>query len=381
MPEVAKETPPPVEPKPAWLIIGMPTIPRRGETGGVELKKTLLFRTIKSIADQIKGTAWEPHPVAGGGVRVLVMNNRPGDHPYFSAARDYFGHMYHFIDFRENNSPHEDKDLPRAAEFINDGKEEPTPKVRRQTLDVVALLDAVVGNSTYFYFTEDDFEFCENTLMAIQYMIERANRYQGLHSWTGIRCGFGLNGIIMHNSDPVQDLRRFRDYLLRHFNRRPPDHLVVEFYAKESKEARKYFGADRHVMAFRYNVAKHIGGTQSTLREESAWSFPGCFTELIAPQVFPVEAWNPVDCPHDDIWPCNYRNGAVHRSTIVWNSDKEAHVSNNRIIYVNKKEEEQHAADHEADGAAGHADDVPVVHHDEFAKKKHGHKHKHHAPV
>ena len=157
-------------------------------------------------------------------------------------------------------------------------------------------------------------------------------------TFTSLRCGFGLNGIVMHNRAPYNDVSRFREYLLRHYPRRPPDHLIVEYFAQESHEAREYFGGtgqSRVVAAFRHNLFEHLGGSVSTLREEEAWSFPGCFSDLIAPQVFVVEAWNPVDCPHDDIWPCNVPHATP--TVITWNTSREAQVSLDRVVYVQSK--------------------------------------------
>lgn len=320
----------------AFLIVGVPTVPRRGEDAATPLVETLLYRTLASMEVQMTGAF-------GHGVKVLVLNNRPGHHVTFERVREHFKAST-WAEFRDNVKPHADTNVPWAAEFAGSNKEQPTDAVRRQTLDVASLLDAAAARSRYYFFAEDDFAFCDNTLMALRYMIQRADEYQGPGAWSAIRCSFGLNGIVMHNSAlPSQppatqaaggDVAAFRTYLLRHFNRRPPDHLVVEWYAKESREAVAYFGHARRVMAFRYNVAQHLGGHKSTLRVEEAWSLPGCFTELIAPQVFVVEAWNPVDCPHDDIWPCDFNRGRVRPTMIVWNNASEAHVSNSRIVYV-----------------------------------------------
>jgi hypothetical protein len=199
--------------------------------------------------------------------------------------------------------------------------------VRRQSLDVAALLGAAAGRSRYFLFYEDDFHFCRDALVALQYMVGKAHRAEGRDAWSAIRCSFGLAGIVMQNGGAAAggaapthaDVAAFRRYLLLHFGRRPPDHLAVEFYARESRGSRAWFGA-RRVMAFRYNVLRHDGAT-STLRESGGWSMPGCFTPLVAPQLFEVEAWSERDCPHDDLWPCDSK--ARQPGSIDWGERKE----------------------------------------------------------
>ena len=104
----------------------------------------------------------------------------------------------------------------------------------------------------------------------------------------------------MRNSDlPV-----FSQYLVHHQMRRPPDHLVVEWYAGETEES-KIYKSGRVNIGFKFNLFDHIGSV-STLRKEitSANSFPHCFDQLLVPTVFEVEAYNPIVCPHEDIWPC-----------------------------------------------------------------------------
>ncbi|KAH8053508.1 hypothetical protein JL722_9346 [Aureococcus anophagefferens] len=69
--------------------------------------------------------------------------------------------------------------------------------------------------------------------------------------------------------------------------RRPPDHLVVEWFAGETEESRGYRG-DRQHLGFRWNFFDHIGA-RSTLRAQTSGKMPACYEELLAPVVFPVE--------------------------------------------------------------------------------------------
>jgi hypothetical protein len=307
-----------------WLIVGIPTVPRRLDNAE-HVEQSLLFRTLRSYVDQLEAA------VPRSPVTIVVMNNRPGQHPIFERVKQRLQAASQWIRFMDRPDELPDTDMPMDPEFSRNHHEPPSPQVRRQTLDIISLLRVVEGRSKYFLFAEDDFELCDNGMMALSYMVSRAEFYQGPGAFTAVRCGIGLNGVVMHNNG---DVGRFRHYLERHFARRPPDHLVVEFYAKESQEAKEYFGPQRRVMAFRHNIFLHTGGEQSTLREQSAWSTPGCFTELIAPQVFVVEAWNPVDCPLDDIWPCHFPRSRP--SSLSWNSSSEAAVSRNRLIYVGR---------------------------------------------
>ena len=69
-----------------------------------------------------------------------------------------------------------------------------------------------------------------------------------------------MNGIIMRNSNG--DLQAFANYLEQHQRRRPPDHLVVEWFAGEKPQSKRYRN-DRQHMAFRYNLFDHLGKTSS----------------------------------------------------------------------------------------------------------------------
>ena len=152
------------------------------------------------------------------------------------------------------------------------------------------------GKGRYYLFLEDDMKFCPSGMQAIQYLLDKASRYHP--DWLAIRASYGMNGIFMHD----KDLRTFGNYLLANQARRPPDHLVVEWYAGETAVSKAYKGSRANI-GFRYNLFDHIGAI-STLRAETSASYPGCYDELLEPTVFQVEAFSPHDCPHDDIWPC-----------------------------------------------------------------------------
>jgi hypothetical protein len=327
------------------------------------------------------------------------MNNRPNGHPDFETAQSAFATLGNSIfEFVENKRPYAESSAARNrvrsvddAEFADRNQEPPTAAVVRQTLDVVALLDAAVAHgSDYFMFMEDDFTLCSGGFLALQRMVLQANAFEGRNQWSAIRCSFGLAGIIVQNGGAADlaanvppdvidkfrgaintlaaptervnsaaasavvdtelfqflvdsrsasggaavaalssasnaasvvhpDLAAMRDYFWRYALRRPPDHLAVEFYAQESTRSRAYFatsqawvfsGPDpvhprRRTVGYRYNILRHDGGRQSTLRSTDAWSMPGCYTPLVEPQVFAVEAWNARDCPDSDVWPCD----------------------------------------------------------------------------
>ena len=172
----------------------------------------------------------------------------------------------------------------------------PTAQVRRQTLDLVHMLDVLAGTAQHVLFYEDDFALCDkphSALLALQYVIDKATALRP--DWISIRCSFGMSGIVLQG----RDVPAFREYLREHYNRRPPDHLVVEWYAGETPQAKRYVGPRRPV-AFQWNLLLH-GGRTSSLRSAKSGAFPGCFRELVFPTVFQVEAFNPQTCTQDNV--------------------------------------------------------------------------------
>ena len=179
----------------------------------------------------------------------------------------------------------------------------------RQTRDIVALMRSSVGYGNFYMFTEDDMELCSHGLVAIQYMLNKAEHYSP--DFMTIRASYGMNGIFMRDDDMVQ----FADYMIEHQARRPPDHLVVEWFAGEKPTTAKLKNGRGH-LAFRYNILHHLG-VVSTLRAAKSKSFPKCYEELGEPTLFKVEAFDFVKCRDDDVWPCQPQNNEK-TPAIMW---------------------------------------------------------------
>ena len=124
-----------------------------------------------------------------------------------------------------------------------------------------------------------------------------------------MRLSFGLNGILMQ----THDVSTFAAYMLAHQKRRPPDHLVVEWFAGETAESAAY-KKQRHHFGFAHNLLEHLG-TKSSLRASKQGLFPVCYEPLREPVVFKVEAYSEADCPKDDVWPCPGMLGMPERAT------------------------------------------------------------------
>jgi hypothetical protein len=294
-----------------WLVIGIPTVSRlHGEE--------YLLSSLESVAQQLPS---DPHDLLYGRILLIVLNvqlntaNRDKPHDVFLKARAMYAaphpkSMYfEFVDI----APEEILPDPVAGSTLQNDQgnaNKPGFLVRRQTRNIVSVMWRSAGRGQYYLFLEDDMEFCQNGLLAIQYLLSKASRYHP--DWLAIRASYGMNGIFMHD----KDLLVFADYLVKHQKRRPPDHLVVEWYAGESEESGAY-KKQRVNIGFKYNLFNHIG-LVSTLRSQHSGAFPHCFELLAEPTVFQVEAYSPRECPHDDLWPCKKLAGKPDKFMIDW---------------------------------------------------------------
>jgi hypothetical protein len=64
--------------------------------------------------------------------------------------------------------------------------------------------------------------------------------------WIEIRVSFGMMGAIFHSTDALL----LADYLIEHVTRRPPDHLMIEWYCGETEQSKAAIGNRKH-MTFR----------------------------------------------------------------------------------------------------------------------------------
>lgn len=141
---------------------------------------------------------------------------------------------------------------------------------------------------------EDDFRLCALGLNAVLHLVFKAQAQQP--RWLMARLSYGMNGLLA----PAADMSALARYLLEHQRRRPPDHLVVEWFAGERPQSAAYKQGRPH-LCFRWNLLEHFGSV-STLRPQSMEGFSRCYEQMLEPIVFEVEAFKLPACPADDLW-------------------------------------------------------------------------------
>eukprot|EP00455_Lapot_gusevi_P039690 TRINITY_DN4455_c0_g1_i2.p1 TRINITY_DN4455_c0_g1~~TRINITY_DN4455_c0_g1_i2.p1 ORF type:complete len:424 (-),score=68.11 TRINITY_DN4455_c0_g1_i2:169-1440(-) len=271
-----------------WLIIGIPTIARSDNAD-------YLSQTLDHICRQLPT---DPKDPLFRQVQVVITKMKSDPHPVFEKAKNHFSQTpcAPYLLFVVNSQPNTPEPI------LDPGSNNvPGSKVRQQSRDMASLLRSpdIVDKSQYFLLMEDDFRLCKMGLMALQHLLAKAHRYHP--NWLVIRVSYGMNGILMHNAG-FKDIETFAAYLVQHLKRRPPDHLIVEWYAGETAQSLQYKAGRVH-MAYRYNLLEHFG-TASTLRDGAMVGFSKCYEVLAAPILFDVDAFKPATCPQDDLWPC-----------------------------------------------------------------------------
>ena len=176
---------------------------------------------------------------------------------------------------------------------------------------------------------EDDFRLCPHAVLALAHLTAKAAGMPGVapmptaqarvqwgahgvqqpapvdmgpassaSPWLLLRVCYGLNGAVLH----TRDVPALAAYLAQRGDARPPDHLLVEWFAAERPAAAEYVGSRAH-FTFRYNLLDHFG-RQSSLRAAPQGTFGACYDPLDEGNLFAVEAWNMQECGHDDMQPC-----------------------------------------------------------------------------
>eukprot|EP00474_Spongospora_subterranea_P011424 CRZ11882.1 hypothetical protein [Spongospora subterranea] len=270
-----------------YLIFGMPTTHR---------KVDLLNPTLDAIDGQLSLDHSDP---MFRRITVLIVKNGE-EHPSFDRARERFKGRPDFIFETSRNSSDDADDRSEIGVSW---------KVQQHTRDIASMMKiAVKFRPSYFVFIEDDFSVCPSGLEAILHLLKKAYRF--FPNWIALAMSTGMNGIILKK----QDMIPFAKYLVDHQTRRPPDHLIIEWFAGETRESAAYRQGRPH-LTFRYNLMQHRGAA-STLRDHPAQIVDDCYDVNDIGRMFDVMSFKAIDCGHDDIWPCPTFNSSVPAS--VW---------------------------------------------------------------
>ena len=285
-----------------WLRMALMSIGRKDSS-------LYLLRTLVSILEQLP-----PHDPLSAHVQVVTINNQepPEAHTVFARAREQFA-SHPSARFITKRRPTPGLRCPGAPGKV-------TANVQRQSCDLVAAINAILDMqpaAAHVMMMEDDWLFCPNGLGSLHYAVNKAYRYDP--NWIALRVSYGFNGVVVRQAD----LPSLQAHLAKHFERRPPDHLLFEWFSGERPDTRQQ-ALGRSYRIYRHNLFFHIG-VKSTINQPSHRFIPGCYA-LLYDWLLPAEVFNEKDCPDDDLWPC--KEASRHAPTdfavprLVWSSDK-----------------------------------------------------------
>ncbi|EIE24399.1 hypothetical protein COCSUDRAFT_61824 [Coccomyxa subellipsoidea C-169] len=273
----------------AWLTIGIPTVPRK--TGA-----DYLTLTLESLLEELPLDGSDP---LYGRVRVLIMNNRPGNHTVFYKVRR-----------RIEEGTAEDEFVAKARVYVamldNPGtlirtRTEPAfLQVRQQTCDLITLLETATPQSFYYLFMEDDFRVCPYTVPTLQYIVRKLNAVPATRNWLSVRLSYGMNGILL----PTLYLPSLTNYLRTHTARLPPDLLYTEWFAGKREETWDTVRG-RQQYVYHKNLLDHVGAQSSFAVRAERMPFPRCFDSMA--NVWSIQAqerFQAAACPNSDLSPC-----------------------------------------------------------------------------
>ena len=157
----------------------------------------------------------------------------------------------------------------------------------------------LVPPSPLFMFMEDDFRTCEGALKGLRYLVQKTRTVYP--EWLGLRTSYGLNGVVVRS----EDLPGFRDYLLRHQARLPPDLLWTEWVEGTRADVRERTNA-RKLIVYRYNLFEHLGAVSTFSIRPRRPSWPGCYAPMSSAwSLTAVEKFDERRCAKiGDLFPC-----------------------------------------------------------------------------
>ena len=258
-----------------WLRFALVSVARKSDAD-------YLLRALHSILEQLP--AHPAHPMRTSTDVVVVNNNEPAEaHRVFhDAAQRYAGRAL-FIGKKTLQPP---LDCPTPAGRSRGRTPPPKESVQRQTCDLVAAfraLEAVRPAAEHVMLLEDDWLLCPNGLAAVAHAMDKSYMYDP--HWIALRVSYGFNGVVVKGGD----LPSLTEHLAAHFSRRPPDHLLFEWFSGERGDTKRR-AAGRSYRISRYNTFHHIGHL-STLAQPKGRYNPGCYA-LLYDWLLPAEVFN-----------------------------------------------------------------------------------------
>ncbi|KAK9919149.1 hypothetical protein WJX75_009727 [Coccomyxa subellipsoidea] len=263
-------------PEKAWLTVGIPTVPRKNEAD-------YLTRTLESLLEELPLDSTDP---MYANVRIVVMNNQKGNHSVFYKVRqrlfegqpkDHFmAKARVYVEMFENPGtlpdPAPDTEEPND---LNNPTNRPGRQVRKQTCDLITLLETSLPMSHYYLFMEDDFRLCPNGVRIIHYLVAKLNAAPETRQWLSVRLSYGMNGILLPNAH----LSSLSQYLRLHTARLPSDLLYIEWLQGKRVDTNdSTSGKIQYV--YQKNIMDHLGTLSSFAIRPERLPFPGCFNSM-----------------------------------------------------------------------------------------------------
>jgi hypothetical protein len=282
-------------------------------------------------------------------VQVVVMNMAPGAHAGYDAAKAAFSGASQskgaaYITFVDRPGPAYVDPTPGAApvDDLHNPRSVPGAQARRQTMDVVTLLDYVSGvaaaggegtgggggggdgqllatKSELFMFLEDDFDTCGHAVRVLQYALQKLHRRAP--SWLALRVSYGMNGVVLRTG---RDTARLAAYLRSQVARLPVDLLWREWALAGGRSGGELpedggdsdgaaVGGDalralgpRQLYVYRQNLFAHTGDVSSFAVRPERKAWPGCYAPMRAVwSLHRREQFDGQRCGEEDLSPCD----------------------------------------------------------------------------
>ncbi|KAK9919150.1 hypothetical protein WJX75_009727 [Coccomyxa subellipsoidea] len=201
-------------------------------------------------------------------VRQRLFEGQPKDH-FMAKARVY-------VEMFENPGtlpdPAPDTEEPND---LNNPTNRPGRQVRKQTCDLITLLETSLPMSHYYLFMEDDFRLCPNGVRIIHYLVAKLNAAPETRQWLSVRLSYGMNGILLPNAH----LSSLSQYLRLHTARLPSDLLYIEWLQGKRVDTNdSTSGKIQYV--YQKNIMDHLGTLSSFAIRPERLPFPGCFNSM-----------------------------------------------------------------------------------------------------